>query len=150
MDSTLYSFLPFILMFMTNFAIVIKFMTAKCKSNSTESTDQALAKSATRGTAMVVTVSVTFLILTTPTAINMTQSIETQLANNPLYRAFMNLTQYLNHSINGVLYVIVGTKFRSELLKLISRRKERTQSTSSSQISHISGSSLSCISGSRT
>ena len=149
-DSTLYSFLPFILMFITNFAIVFKFMTAKCKSNSTESTNQALAKSATRGTTMVVTVSVTFLILTTPTAINMTQSIETQLANNSLYRAFMNLTQYLNHSINGVLYVIVGTKFRSELLKIISRRKERTQSTSSSQTSHISRSSASCISRSRT
>ena len=150
MDSTLYSFLPFILMFITNFAIVFKFMTTKCESNSTESTNQALAKSATRGTAMVVTVSVTFLILTTPTAINMTQSIETQLANNSLYRAFMNLTQYLNHSINGVLYVIVGTKFRSKLLKLIFRRKERTQSPSSSQTSHISRSGLSCISGSMT
>ena len=30
-DSTLYSFLPFILMFMTNFAIVFKFMKGKCK-----------------------------------------------------------------------------------------------------------------------
>ena len=122
-DSTLYSFLPFISMSITNFAIVFKFMTAKCKRNSTESTNQALAKVATRGTAMVVTVSVTFLILTTPTAFNMTQSAKTQLANNPLYRAFMNFTQYLNHSINGVLYVIVGTKFRNEFLKLICRRK---------------------------
>ena len=60
-DSALYSFGPFVLMFMTNFAIVFKFMTAKCKStNETESTNQALAKSATRGTAMVVTVSITF------------------------------------------------------------------------------------------
>ena len=65
-DSALYSFGPFVLMFMTNFAIVFKFMTAKCKSiNETESTEQALAKSATRGTAMVVTVSVTFLLLKT-------------------------------------------------------------------------------------
>ena len=118
--------------------------------NSTESTNRALVKVATRGTAMVVTVSVTFLLLTTPTAVNMTQSLETQLSNNPLYRAFMNFTLYLNHSINGVLYVVVGTKFRSELLKLICRRKERSQSTSSSQTSHISRSGLSCISGSRT
>ena len=48
-DSVLYSFGPFVLMFITNFAIVFKFMRAKCRSNSTESTNQALVKSATRG-----------------------------------------------------------------------------------------------------
>ena len=52
-DSVLYSFGPFVLMFITNFAIVLIFIKAKCKSNSTESTNQALVKSATRGTAMV-------------------------------------------------------------------------------------------------
>ena len=51
-DSALYSFGPFVLMFTTNFAIVSKLMRAKCESNhssSTESTQQALSKSATRG-----------------------------------------------------------------------------------------------------
>ena len=63
-DSILYAFGPFAVMFITNFGIVIKFMTAKCKkSNSTESTNQALVKAATRGTAMVVTVFATFLLL---------------------------------------------------------------------------------------
>ena len=70
-NSVLYSFRPFALMFITNFAIVFKFITGKCKQNSTESTNQALSKSATRGTVMVVTVSVAFLILTTPTAVNL-------------------------------------------------------------------------------
>ena len=42
-DSVLYSFGPFALMFITNFAIVLKFIRAKCQSNSTESTNQALA-----------------------------------------------------------------------------------------------------------
>ena len=42
-DSALYSFGPFILMFMTYFAMVFRFMRAKCKSNSIESTNQALA-----------------------------------------------------------------------------------------------------------
>ena len=54
--SVLYSFGPFVLMFVTNFAILFRFITAKCKSfqgNSTESTNQAPVKSATRGTAMV-------------------------------------------------------------------------------------------------
>ena len=124
-QSALYSFGPFALMFITNFALAFRFMRAKCdQSNSSQSTNQALAKSATRGTAMVVTVSITFLLLTTPTAMNMVLWHNIQLSNNKMYRAFMNLTQYLNHSINGVLYIIVGTRFRNELLKLFCRKKK--------------------------
>ena len=123
-NSVLYSFEPFTFMLITNFAIVFKFMRAKCnQNNSTESTNQALAKSATRGTAMVVTVSVAFLLLTSPTAVNLRKSNNTQLVNNPLYRAFMNFTQYLNHSINGILYIIVGSRFRKELIKLFSHKE---------------------------
>ena len=121
LDSVLYSFGPFILMFMTNYAIVFKFMRAKCKRNSTESTNKALAKSATRGTAMVVTVSVTFLFLTAPTAVYMALQHAIPLAKYPLYKVFMNFTQYLNHSINGVLYCIVGSRFRNEFLKILCR-----------------------------
>ena len=130
-SSVLYSFVPFILMFIINFAIVFKFMTAKCKSNSTESTNQALSKSGTRGTAMVVTVSVTFLILTTPTAVELALWPRIKLSYNLVYNVIKNFAQYLNHSINGVLYCIVGSKFRNELLKLICGRK-RSDDTSAS------------------
>ena len=142
-DSVLYSFGPFALMFATNFAIVLRFLGAKCKSNqsnSSESTNQALAKSATRGTAMVVTVSVTFLILTAPSALYTLSYV----INVDLYRAFMNLTQYLNHSINGVLYIIVGSRFRQEFLNIFYRKKNHK--TSSHSIKSMSPSS---ISGSR-
>ena len=129
-NSALYSIGPFTIMLITNFAIFFKFMRAKCnENNSSESTNQALVKSATRGTAMVVTVSVTFLLLTAPTAVNLTQSSGTQLSNNPLYHTFMNFTQYLNHSINGLLYMIFGSSFRKELLKIFSP-KERSESLS--------------------
>ena len=97
LDSVLYSFGPFLLMFVTNFAIVFIFMTAKCNSTSTESTNQALAKSATRGTAMVVTVSVTFILLTAPTAVYGALFVN-RVADNPMYVVFMNFAQYLNHS----------------------------------------------------
>ena len=69
LESILYSFGPFIIMFLTNFAITLKLMTAKGKgnqSNSTASTNEALAKAAIRGAVMVITVSVTFLILQPP------------------------------------------------------------------------------------
>ena len=121
-DSVLYSFGPFTLMFMTNFAIVFKFMTAKCKSNqnsSTESTNQAIVKVATRGTTMVVTVSVTFILLTAPSGVEYAVKSLMDLGSVPEFRVLMNLTMYLNHSINGILYCIVGSRFRSELFKLI-------------------------------
>ena len=122
-DSSLYSFGPFALMFITNFALVFKFMRAKCKHNSTESTNQALSKSATRGTAMVITVSVTFLILTTPGALSMALWPRIKLSNNLVYDVIDSFTQYLNHSINGLLYCILGSRFRKELLKLICGKK---------------------------
>ena len=120
-DTALYSFGPFSLMFITNFAIGLKFMTAKCKSSSTESTNQALVKSANRGTAMVVTVSVTFIVLTAPSAVDQALS-HVITKSNLMYRAFMNITLYLNHSINGVLYIIVGSRFRNELQKILCRK----------------------------
>ena len=122
-DSVPYSYGPFVFMFIINFAIVLRFMRARCKSNhSTESTNQALVKSETRGTAMVVTVSVTFLLLTSPTAVNDALWHTFQLDSIPFYHSFMNLTQYLNHSINGVLYCIVGSRFRMELVKILNRK----------------------------
>ena len=137
-DPILYLFLPFILMFMSNFAIVFKFMKAKCRSNSTESTNQALVKSATRGTAMVVTVSVTFLFLTEPSAVDQALLQVMHLASNPMYQVFMNFTQYLNHSINGILYCIVGSKFRNELLKIVCRNERPDESSASSSVRNTS------------
>ena len=134
-NSVLYSFGPFALIFITNFAMVFKFLTAKCKRNSTESTNQALSKSATRGTAMVITVSVTFLILTTPTAVNTALWPGIRLAYNPVYLVFMNFTQYLNNSINGILYCVVGSRFRNELLKLFRQKKTSDDTSASHSVS---------------
>ena len=89
-DSILYSFGTFTIMLLVNCAIIAKFMQAKCENffqNSTESTSQALNKYATKGTAMVVTVSVTFIVLTSPVAID--QVMGRKLTPYPLYYAFM-------------------------------------------------------------
>ena len=137
-NSVLYSFGPFALMFITNFAIAFKLMRAKCKQNSTEFTNQALSKSATRGTAMVITVSVTFLILTTPTAVDLALWPRIKLSNDLVYNLIKNFAQYLNHSINGVLYCIVGSRFRNELLKLF-RQKVKSDDTSASHSANNTG-----------
>ena len=137
-DSVLYLFGPFIIMFVTNFAISFKFMRAKCQHNSTESTNQALSKSATRGIAMVVTVSVTFLILTAPGALRQALLHVTQLSQYPMYDVFMYLNLYLNHSINGILYCIVGSRFRTEILTIVCRKKRPEDIATSHTVNNTS------------
>ena len=71
-DAILYSFAPFTIMVVANTAIIFKLLAAKLKSkrNGTESTNQALGKSAVKGTTMLITVSMMFIILTAPVAIS--------------------------------------------------------------------------------
>ena len=60
-DSVIYSFGPFAIMGFTNIAIIYKFIQAKIAvKRGTESTNQALGKSAMRGTAILITVSLSF------------------------------------------------------------------------------------------
>ena len=123
-DSVLYSFGPFVVMLAANSAIIYMFMRVKCQNsakNTSQSTNQALYKSATRGTAMVIAVSMTFIILTSPVALD--NATGSRLASNPMYHVFMVIMQYLNHSVNGVLYCVVGSKFRSTLVQIFRRGK---------------------------
>ena len=63
-DAVLYSFAPFAIIVLLNIAIIYKFVKAKletARAGITESTNQALSKSPMRGTAILITVSVTFI-----------------------------------------------------------------------------------------
>ena len=77
-------------------------MKAKMKSdqNGTEYTEQALSKSATRGTAMLLTVSSAFIILTGPISF---LQIFPQNVSDLIHSIFL-IFQYTNHGINGFLY----------------------------------------------
>ena len=69
LNSVLYSFGPFALMIIFNY----KFLRTKYQNRNTDSqsTSQSLVKSATKGTAMLLTVSSTFIILTAPISIGL-------------------------------------------------------------------------------
>ena len=117
--ATLYSYGPFTIMIIVNILIIYKFAKAKLrtKQGGTESTDQALSKSAIRGTAMLLTISFTFIILTAPALIaNLTYGF----GNTPydVYGVTAAL-QCMNHGINCILYCLSGTRFRDELKKTI-------------------------------
>ena len=105
-DTAFYSFGPFTLMTISNCAIIYKLLMAKwqAKRGGTESTSQALSKNATRGTAMLITVSITFIILTGRTA----ASLVVKGRAHPIERIVINLMQYLNHSIKKFRIVLLG------------------------------------------
>ena len=125
-----YSYGPFAIMILANFAIIYKFMVAKFRNRygNTQSTNQALSESATRGTAMLLTISFTFIILTGPIAlINSIWPDE----NYP-YLSFeiSIILEYLNHAINGFLYCLSGSRFRNELKNLFQKRASHLSSNS--------------------
>ena len=121
LDSFLYSFAPFVVMGLTNIAIIYKFMKAKMAlKHGTESTNKALSKSDMRGTAILITVSLTFIILTGPVSIYFSLF---KNASNPMINIALLLPKNLNHGINGLMYCIVGSSFRQELIQLICCRK---------------------------
>ena len=116
-DSILYSFGPFAIMGLTNVAIIYKFIKAKLAvKRGTESTNQALSKTAMRGTAILITVSVTFVILTGPISIFYTVVKD---YTHPIFLVALHLPKTLNHGINGLMYCIVGSRFRRELIEFI-------------------------------
>ena len=117
LDSILYSFGPFTIMIITNAAIIYKLMSLKIKETKGGSNPagQAISKSATKGTAMLIIDSVMFVVLTGPMAIaSILDNLNVPWVQVPSYNM-----QYMNHCINGVLYCIVGSKFRRELFKIL-------------------------------
>ena len=143
-EGVLYSLAPFTIMVLTNGAIIYKFMRASCARDQggTESTNQALSKSANKGTAMLITVSVAFLLLTGPVAV----SSIVALRFDPIQQLVVTTMRYINHSINAVLYCTSGSRFRNELLKTFPFNlcaKETNLRSGSQSVSSLTGNSTS-------
>ena len=115
MDSLLISLVPIVVMLLANVAIICKLMVIKCKGIS--HTNESVSKSSTRGSVMVVTVSLAFIILISCRAVD--SAIKLRISSDPYGFVFVTSMQHLNHSINGPLYCIFGGKFRNELLKVM-------------------------------
>ena len=146
-DSVLYLFAPIAIMSLTNMSIIYKFTKAKMALKlGIESTNQALSKSAMRGTAILITVSLTFIILTGLVSVVYTITADPY----PVLSAILYSCSSLNHGINAVMYCIVGSRFRQELINFIccgkrnisvrgSKYITRTESTSVTGTGTIDG-----------
>ena len=115
----LYSLAPFGFMLIANIAIISKLMHIKFKGIS--HTNQSVNKSSTRGSVMVVDSALNF-----------------NFSTHPFGSLCIVSMQYLNHSINGILYCIFGQKFRNELWKvMMSCKKKEIQSYSTNKTSVV-------------
>ena len=146
-NATLYSYTPFTIIGAANLAIIYKFLTAKrySRRGGTESTSQALSKAAFKGTAMLITVSTMFIMLTGPVAI--VGSIST-VNIHPMVYAFIVIMRYINIAINGVLYIISGSRFRAELMKMFPFslcKKSQALTTSDSTVNSTAMSNVSTV-----
>ena len=112
------SYGPFVIMILCNSAIIYKFLIVKRKNRggNTDSTSQALSKSTTTGTAMLLAVSFTFIILTAPIWIANIVYPDSTIPIS-IFESLLAI-QYLNHGINGILYCVIGSRFRNELKNL--------------------------------
>ena len=100
----------------------------QARQGRTESTNQAVSKAAMKGTAMLITVSLVFIFLMGPEAVCRFYVIYApQYFLHCLLFGFVSLMEYLNHSINGFMYCIVGARFRNELLDILCCRKIRSR-----------------------
>ena len=124
--SVMYSFIPFVFIGIANVAIIYKFMNVKFirGHGSTFSTNQALSRAGMKGTAILITVSLTFLFLTAPVSF---YGAFMGTIRPTLLFSVLEASGNLNHAINSVLYCIVGTKFRHELMALLRCSKKGKQ-----------------------
>ena len=133
MDSILISLAPIVIMLLANAAIIYKLMYIKYCGISHR--NESVSNSSTRGSVMVVTVSLAFIILTSPRAVD--SATELGLLTGPYWALFVISMQYLNHSSNGILYCIFGQKFRDELLKILPCSKSNTKPSVSTSTNSV-------------
>ncbi len=118
-DLVLYSFLPSLVMGITNGLIVFKMKKSSCAHNHVQYS--AMAKNSQKITVMLITVSTSFICLTLPVE-GFTIYVERTSYNfylDNIWFALVNVLKYLNHSINFFLYIVSAEKFRIELKKMM-------------------------------
>ena len=124
--SIISSYGPFTFMILSSISIIVKFILFKREiTKGPGSTSVVVNKSAIRGISTLLLLSITFIILTGPVSIYPTiVSLPSQIVMTALI-----LVQYLNHAVNAVLYCVVGSRFRTELMKTITCCRNHSHST---------------------
>ncbi|ELU02369.1 hypothetical protein CAPTEDRAFT_205919 [Capitella teleta] len=129
-DLALASAIPFIVIFTMNCVIIIRIaMRSKGLTGSKSSKTSSM-------TAILISVSITFLVFTLPITIHLIQynnafydmATQLEVAQSQVHWAVVNIVYYLNNSTNFFLYCISGPRFRREFLALICKNRVQPNS----------------------
>lgn len=151
-DTVLYSFAPYILLFNLNFWIIKQVLSAKkcrtqlqhCTSGRNNHLQKRLpSEGCIKLTIMLLTVSFSFIVTTFPVNIYLIleslwkkESGLRLLARQALISTIAELLMYVNHCINFYLYCATGKKFRNHIEKLLCKFKKYRRSHSGYSMSN--------------
>ncbi len=121
-DDIFYSLLPCILIFFFNLTIIFKLLHSKFRSKQSNQTS-AMSKTAMSTTLMLLSVSITFTILTSPAAIGYLIFLDFSTMPEVLYHISIYL-YYVNHSCNALMYTMLSPRFRREIKKSLCKSPE--------------------------
>ncbi|XP_070206116.1 probable G-protein coupled receptor B0563.6 [Littorina saxatilis] len=128
-DASIYSFIPCLSLLLLNVLIIRQLrVSIKFSRQFTDSCSSSTKKVVTNTniTVMLLMVSFTFLLLTSPVAIVLLvkryywlPDTNAERARARLTHAFVDNLMYTNHAVNFVLYCVSGRRFREELKRLL-------------------------------
>ena len=138
-DMVFYAYIPQILIFILNIVIIMKLARATKEQAEMRNASKS-EQSQGQVTAMLLTVSITFFVLTNPYTIFylcMQNDVWNYMASARSYAQYalvstlLRLLADLNHCINFLLYVATGKRFREDIVQLFRCAKANRPSTSS-------------------
>ncbi len=130
-ESFCYSFIPCALLLILNSSIIIKLIKAKVKvGRDGDMSQNSLSKTTVSTLIMLLSVSLAFMFLTIPPQVTWVLK-ELKFEISPFVQEMTMMCYYLNHSLNAVLYTVVGPKFRREMLKMMFPCKKKVGANSS-------------------
>ena len=144
-DLALFSLIPFFILLISNIYIIYKLVSKKRKltaKSPTMMTSLAAQKTSSM-TKLLVALNIIFIVTTAPIDIYLVckpyiipNDIPTGIEDMDPWYAFVKILMYINNSVNFILYIASGSKFRQELKKIFQELLHRYQSVAlSSQTS---------------
>jgi hypothetical protein len=128
MGTTLYSFVPCVILIIGTVCIRVKVMESAKRAPRNTAARNGRTNKNSYVTAVLITINVVFIVCTTPAGllfIYLQIVPETSKVVKEVIYAVSKLLMWTDHVINFVLYCIAGSRFREEFKRLI-RRQEHT------------------------
>ena len=144
-DLALFSLIPFFILLVSNIYIIYKLVTKKKKltTSSPAMMTSHAAQTTSSMAKLLVALNIIFIISTAPIDIYLISKpyiipddIPTAVEDKDPWYAFVKILMYINNSVNFILYIANGSKFRTKLKKIFQILFNRYQSSEFSSQTH--------------